>query len=167
MRIRGLVAALAEIGMRLTSHTDYSLRTLIYLGVRADRLSSVGQVADAYGLSKNHLMKVANHLASGGYVVAVRGNRGGIRLARSPEDINIGQVVRHTESDMNIAECFCPGPGSGCRIESGCLLRAALRNALRAFLAVLDGYTLANLLQSRPLLEELLGVGSSGQATDA
>jgi Rrf2 family nitric oxide-sensitive transcriptional repressor len=147
--------------MRLTSHTDYSLRTLIYLGVRPDRLSSVGEVAEAYGLSKNHLMKVANHLAAGGYVQAVRGNRGGIRLARPPEEINIGAVVRYTESDMNLVECFCPGSGAGCRIESGCLLRAALRSALRAFLGVLDGYSLANLLQSRPLLEELLGVSST------
>jgi Rrf2 family transcriptional regulator, nitric oxide-sensitive transcriptional repressor len=134
------------------------LRTLIYLGVRSDRLTSVGEVAEAYGLSKNHMMKVANHLAAGGYVIAVRGNRGGIRLARPPEAINIGEVVRFTESDMNLAECFCPESVEGCRIESGCLLRSALRNALRAFLSVLDGYSLASLLQSRPLLEELLGV---------
>lgn len=144
--------------MRLTSHTDYSLRTLIYLGVSPDRLTPVGEVAEAYGLSKNHLMKVANHLATGGYVEAVRGNRGGIRLARAPADINIGAVVRHTETDMNLVECFCPSESGGCRIESGCLLRAALRSALRAFLAVLDGYSLASLLQSRPLLEELLGI---------
>jgi Rrf2 family nitric oxide-sensitive transcriptional repressor len=149
--------------MRLTSHTDYSLRTLIYLGVLPDRLASVGEVAEAYGISKNHLMKVANHLAAGGYVQAVRGNRGGIRLARPPEDINIGQVVRFTESDMNLVECFCPGSSGGCRIESGCLLRAALRSALRAFLGVLDGYSLANLLQSRPLLEELLGMSSTSE----
>ena len=149
--------------MRLTSHTDYSLRTLIYLGVFPDRLVSVGEVAEAYGISKNHLMKVANHLAAGGYVQAVRGNRGGIRLGRPPEEINIGQVVRFTESDMNLVECFCPGSSGGCRIESGCLLRAALRSALRAFLGVLDGYSLANLLQSRPLLEELLAMSSTSE----
>jgi Rrf2 family nitric oxide-sensitive transcriptional repressor len=146
--------------MRLTSYTDYSLRTLIYLGVSPDRLTPVSEVAEAYGLSKNHLMKVANHLAAGGYVEAVRGNRGGIRLARTPAEINIGAVVRHTETDMNLVECFCPGKAGGCRIESGCLLRSALRSALRAFLGVLDGYTLANLMQSRPLLEELLGVSA-------
>ena len=145
--------------MRLTRHTDYSLRTLIYLAVRPDHLISVGEVAEAYGLSRNHLMKVANNLAAGGYVQAVRGNRGGIRLARPPAEINIGAVVRYTEPDMNLVECFCPS--GACRIESGCLLRSALRGALRAFLGVLDGYSLGHLLQSRPLLEELLSASAN------
>jgi Rrf2 family nitric oxide-sensitive transcriptional repressor len=143
--------------MRLTIHTDYALRTLIYLGVVGDRLTPVGDVAEAYGISKHHLLKVASTLASGGYVEAVRGSGGGIRLARAPADINIGQVVRFTEADMNLVECFCPGE-DGCRIQTGCLLRSVLRNALRAFLAVLDRYTLADLMGSKPLLEELLGV---------
>jgi Rrf2 family transcriptional regulator, nitric oxide-sensitive transcriptional repressor len=148
--------------MRLTRYTDYSLRTLIFLGLTpADRLTSVGEVAVAYGLSKNHLLKVANHLAAGGYIEAVRGTGGGIRLARAPEDINIGAVVRYTETDMDLVECFCPSEGSGCRIETACLLRSALRSALRAFLGVLDGYSLASLLQSRPLLEELLSLPQS------
>jgi Rrf2 family nitric oxide-sensitive transcriptional repressor len=152
--------------MRLTSHTDYSLRTLIYLAVAGDRLTPVGEVATAYGLSKNHLLKVANHLASGGYIEAVRGSGGGIRLARAPADINIGQVVRHTETDMNLVECFCPGE-HGCRIETGCLLRSALRMALRAFLGVLDRYALSDLLASKPLLEELLGLPASDEPKSA
>jgi Rrf2 family nitric oxide-sensitive transcriptional repressor len=143
--------------MRLTIYTDYSLRTLIYLGVKADRLIPVGEIAKAYGISKNHLLKVANHLAAGGYVEAVRGSGGGIRLAREPADINIGQVVRYTETDMALVECFCPGE-NGCRIETACLLRSVLRNALRAFLGVLDRYTLSDLMGSKPLLEELLGL---------
>jgi Rrf2 family nitric oxide-sensitive transcriptional repressor len=143
--------------MRLTSHTDYALRTLIYLGVSGDRLTPVGDVAAAYGISRNHLLKVANHLTAGGYVESVRGNGGGIRLARAPADINIGQVVRTTEADMNLVECFCPD-GRGCRIETGCLLRSVLRTALRAFLGVLDEYSLSDLLGSKPLLEELLGL---------
>lgn len=142
--------------MRLTIYTDYSLRTLIYLGVRGDRLTPVGEIAKAYGISKNHLLKVANHLAAGGYVEAVRGSGGGIRLARPAADINIGQVVRHTETDMTLVECFCPGE-NGCRIETACLLRSILRNALRAFLGVLDRYSLSDLMASKPLLEELLG----------
>lgn len=147
--------------MRLTSHTDYSLRTLIYLGVTGDRLTPVGEVADAYRISKNHLLKIASHLAAGGYVEAVRGNGGGIRLARPAAEINIGQIVRYTETDLNLVECFCPGEG-GCRIETGCLLRSVLRSALRAFLGVLDQYSLADLLGSKPLLEELLGLSASG-----
>ena len=149
--------------MRLTSHTDYSLRTLIYLGVSPDQVTPIGEIAGAYGLSKNHLMKVANHLAAGGYMKAIRGNQGGIRLARSPTDINIGAVVRYTETDMNLVECFCPGKAGSCRIETGCLLRSALRTALRALLGVLDNYSLASLLQSRPLLEELDGMSNLSQ----
>lgn len=146
--------------MRLTTHTDYSLRTLIYLAIAGDRLTPVGEVATAYGISKNHLLKVAHTLASGGYVEAVRGTGGGIRLARPPAEINIGQVVRYTEADMNLVECFCPGE-SGCRIETGCLLRSALRSALRAFLGVLDRYALSDLMGSKPLLEELLGLAAT------
>jgi Rrf2 family nitric oxide-sensitive transcriptional repressor len=142
--------------MRLTEHTDYALRTLIYLGVRADRLTPVGEVAEAYGLSKNHLLKVANQLAAAGYVQTVRGNGGGLRLAQPAEAINIGAVVRSTETDMNLAPCFCEG--GGCRIESGCLLRATLNVALRAFLAELDRTTLADLIRPRPLLQRLLGL---------
>jgi Rrf2 family nitric oxide-sensitive transcriptional repressor len=144
-----------ESWMRLTSYTDYSLRTLIYLGVSPDRLTPVSEVAEMYGL---YLMKVANHLAAGGYVEAVRGNRGGIGLARAPAEIDIGAVVCYTETDMNLVECFCPAKAGGCRIETGCLLRSVPRSALCAFLGAPDGYSLANLLQSRPLLEELLGV---------
>jgi Rrf2 family nitric oxide-sensitive transcriptional repressor len=142
--------------MRLTEHTDYALRTLIYLGVRGDRLTPVGEVADAYGLSKNHLLKVANHLAAAGYVQTVRGNGGGLRLAQPAEAINIGAVVRVTETDMNLVPCFCDA--GGCRIETGCLLRATLSSALRAFLAELDRTTLADLIKPRPMLKRLLGL---------
>ncbi len=142
--------------MRLTEHTDYALRTLIYLGVRADRLTPVGEVAEAYGLSKNHLLKVANQLAAAGYVRTVRGNGGGLRLALPAEAINIGAVVRGTETDMNLVPCFCEG--GGCRIETGCVLRATLNAALRAFLAELDRTTLADLVRPRATLQRLLGI---------
>jgi Rrf2 family nitric oxide-sensitive transcriptional repressor len=142
--------------MRLTEHTDYALRTLIYLGVQGDRLTPVGEVAQAYGLSKNHLLKVANHLAAAGYVQTVRGNGGGLRLAQPAEAINIGAVVRHTEADLNLVPCFCEG--GGCRIEAACVLRGTLTTALRAFLAELDRTTLADLVKPRPTLKRLLAL---------
>ncbi len=142
--------------MRLTEHTDYALRTLIYLGVRDDRLTPVGEVAQAYGLSKNHLLKVANQLAAAGYVQTVRGNGGGLRLALPPEAINIGAVVRRMETDLNLVPCFCDG--GGCRIETGCVLRATLNAALRAFMAELDRATLADLVKPRAMLKRLLGL---------
>jgi Rrf2 family nitric oxide-sensitive transcriptional repressor len=147
--------------MRLTEHTDYALRTLIYLGVRGDRLTPVGEVAQAYGLSKHHLLKVANHLAAAGYVQTVRGNGGGLRLAQPAEAINIGAVVRTTETDLDLVPCFCEG--GGCRIETGCILRTTLNTALRAFLAELDRTTLADLVRPRPLLKRLLGLDDPAQ----
>jgi len=147
--------------MRLTEHTDYALRTLIYLGVRDGRLTRVGEVADAYGLSKNHLLKVANHLAAAGYIQTVRGHGGGLRLAQPAEAINIGAVVRSTETDMNLVPCFCEG--GGCRIETGCVLRRTLNMALRAFMAELDRTTLADLVKPRPMLTRLLGLEDAAE----
>jgi Rrf2 family nitric oxide-sensitive transcriptional repressor len=139
--------------MRLTFHTDYALRMLLYLGTRPDQTVTISEVADAYGVSKNHLMKVATHLVSGGYVAATRGNGGGLRLAQKPADIVIGEVVRHTENDFDLVGCF--EAGGSCRIEPACLLRTSLRKALDAFFRVLDDYTLADLLVTRPLMAEL------------
>jgi len=130
---------------------------LIYLGARSGRTVTVQEVALAYGISRNHLVKVAGNLSTHGFVEAVRGNRGGLRLARDPAAINIGDVVRATETDMALVGCFAPD-GEGCRISSACLLRSALRKALAAFLAVLDQYTLEDLLVTRPLLEELFAL---------
>jgi len=140
--------------MRLTFHTDYALRMLLYLGTRPNQTVTIGEIADAYGVSKNHLMKVATHLGAGSYIAATRGNGGGLRLARKPEDIVVGEVVRHTESDFDLVGCFEAG-GPGCRIETACLLRTSLRKALEAFFRVLDDYTLADLLVTRPLMAEL------------
>lgn len=148
--------------MRLTFHTDYALRMLLYLGTRPNQTVTISAVADAYGVSKNHLMKVATHLVSGGYVIATRGNGGGLRLAQKPEDIVIGEVVRHTENDFDLVGCF-EGSG-GCRIEPACLLRTSLRKALDAFFRVLDDYTLADLLVTRPLMSELFGLPAPVEA---
>ncbi|AGH51709.1 BadM/Rrf2 family transcriptional regulator (plasmid) [Sphingomonas sp. MM-1] len=91
--------------MKLTLFTDYSMRVLLYLGARPDRLCSIGEVAQAYGISQNHLMKVVNQLARSGDVESVRGRSGGIRLGRPPEEINIGALIRQTEDGFDLVDC--------------------------------------------------------------
>lgn len=140
--------------MRLTMQTDYSLRMLIQLGVHTDRLVTVSETAHTYQVSKNHMMKVAHRLCVEGFVVTVRGNGGGLRLAKRPSEINVGDVVRRMENDFSLVGCFEPRCDD-CRITSACLLRSALRKALKAFHEALDEYTLQDLLVTRPLLEEL------------
>ncbi len=142
--------------MRLTTFTDYTLRTLIYLAVRPGTIVTISDVANAYGISANHLMKVVHQLALTGDIATTRGQRGGMRLARNPDAINIGDVVRRTEPDMALVACF--GETTHCTIEEGCVLRHALDAALQAFLAVLDRYTLADLVEPRQTLAALLGV---------
>jgi Rrf2 family transcriptional regulator, nitric oxide-sensitive transcriptional repressor len=150
--------------MRLTMQTDYALRMLIQLGVRNDRLVTVSETARAYQVSKNHMMKVAHRLCQEGFVKTVRGNGGGLRLAMRPSEINIGEVVRRIESDFSLVGCFEPRC-EDCRISSACLLRSALRNALKAFHETLGEYTLQDLLVTRPLLEELFPKGAQRTAT--
>jgi Rrf2 family nitric oxide-sensitive transcriptional repressor len=144
--------------MRLTTFTDYSLRVLIYLGLQRERLATIAEIADAYGISKNHLMKVVHHLGQQGYVDTLRGKSGGIRLARPPEEINLGMLVRATEASTELVECFAPD-SSDCRIEPVCALRGILERSLKAFYAVLDGYTLADVLHNGDRLALLLRKG--------
>jgi Rrf2 family nitric oxide-sensitive transcriptional repressor len=132
--------------MRLTAYTDFSLRVLTYLGLRRDRLATVHEIAAAYGVSRNHLMKVVHELGRAGFVETVRGRSGGIRLARAPGAIRIGDVVRRMEDDFQVVACFAGNDGGGCVIAPDCRLAGALDEALHAFLGVLDGYTLADLL---------------------
>ncbi|MER1958148.1 MAG: Rrf2 family transcriptional regulator [Solibacillus sp.] len=144
--------------MRLTVYTDYSLRTLMYLGVRGtDHLATIQEIADAYQISKNHLMKVTYDLGQHGYIETIRGRGGGIRLAVDPKDINIGEVVRKTEEDFHLVECFNP-ESNLCKISPECQLKFALHQALKAYLAVLDSYTLADVLGSKDALTELFGI---------
>ena len=144
-----------ELDMRLTTFTDYSLRVLIFLGMRSGRRAAVGEIADAYGISKNHLLKVILFLAEQGYVATARGKGGGVQLKLDPGRIRIGEVVRRSEADSVLVECFAP-LASDCRIQRACVLRAALQKALYAFYAVLDTYTLADLLANPTRLEPLL-----------
>lgn len=131
--------------MRLTSYTDYALRTLIFLGVNRDRLVTIQDIADLHGISKNHLMKVVHQLGVDGIVDTVRGRNGGLRLKREPADINIGAVVRTTETDFYMAQCFDPA-NVGCAYSASCKLKGVLGAATAAYLKVLDGVTLADVL---------------------
>ena len=139
--------------MRLTRYTDYALRVLIHLGAQPDRVCSIAEIARAYGVSQNHLMKVAHDLGKAGYVEGVRGRTGGIRLARPPETINVGAVVREMAEGFDLVEC------DTCTIAPACELTRILDEALAAFMNVLDRYTLADLLKRQTKLLRLLGVG--------
>jgi Rrf2 family nitric oxide-sensitive transcriptional repressor len=134
--------------VQLTLYSDYSLRVLIYLAVDSDRRATIEEIARGYDISKAHLTKVVHQLGLRGYVETARGRGGGLRLARRPEQITIGEVVRATEENLSLVECFDPAT-SRCAIETACGLRPALHEALAAFLAVLDRYTLADLVARR------------------
>ena len=138
--------------VRLTLYTDYSLRVLLYLGVKGKEYqATIQEIADTYNISKNHLMKVTYQLGKLDLIETVRGRGGGIRLAHDPKDINIGAVVRQTEEDFHLVECFNPS-NNLCKISPECQLKNALYEALQAYLAVLDGYTLDQFILSREAL---------------
>jgi len=142
--------------MRLTNYSDYALRILTYLGLKREELSTITEIANCYGISRNHIVKIVHHLGQLGYVDTLRGKNGGIRLARAPEKINIGEVIRHTETSMDIVECF--SNQNSCIIGCSCVLRTAISEALSAFMAVLDDYTLADLMVPRRQLSKKLHV---------
>ncbi len=128
--------------MRLTAFSDYALRLLMMAESADPKLVTIEEVAKRYGISKTHLMKVANLLTRTGFLQAVRGRAGGLRLAKAASEIKIGDVVRATEPDFGLVECFLTG--NQCQITNICRLPVILENALQAFLAVLDQYTLAD-----------------------
>jgi Rrf2 family nitric oxide-sensitive transcriptional repressor len=131
--------------MKLTAYTDYTLRTLMHLGLNRERLVTIQDIAQLHGISKNHLMKVVHQLGLSGVVETVRGRHGGLRLACEPAAVNIGVVVRGTETDFFMAECF-ERENNSCAYAPACALKKILGKATAAFLQVLDGVTLADLL---------------------
>ena len=131
--------------MQLKRYTDYALRVLIYLGSHPGQVVSVSRIAQAYGISRNHLLKVVNGLTEQRLIDTFRGKHGGLQLATAPEDINVGTVVTHMEGDSPLIDCINPP----CPILPACQLNHALRAAQQAFIDHLSGYTLADLLHGR------------------
>ncbi|WP_020158626.1 MULTISPECIES: Rrf2 family transcriptional regulator [Methylobacter] len=130
--------------MQLTQFTDYSLRLLIYLArLPEPGMATISEIAEYYQVSRNHLVKVANSLANQGLIMTTRGKGGGIQLARPAYTIGVGEVIRLTEVNMNLVECF-DVPSNQCRLTRDCFLKGMLYEAQRAFMAVLDKYSLAD-----------------------
>ena len=143
--------------MRLTVYTDYALRLLMYLALKDDGLATIEEIAESYGISKNHLMKVTHQLGVGGYIETVRGRHGGLRLARPAKEIGLGDVVRYTEPDFAIVVCLEP-VDEDCAVRPTCVLRRALERARDGFLKVLDEYTLKDLVRPRSALRSALAI---------
>lgn len=142
--------------MRLTRFTDYSLRVLIYLGLQDEQLVTIRKISDSYGISRNHLMKVVSLLTRVGYLTAQRGPGGGIRLARDPQDINLADVIRDTEEDLVMVECF--DKEGHCVLTPACKLHNIIEEALDAYIRTLRKYTLQDLIDPKSELAHLLQV---------
>lgn len=130
--------------MRLTVLTDYAMRLLMHVGQHPDRLCTIAEIAQTYDISAPHLMKITHKLAQHGWIVTVRGKNGGMRLARPPSEIVLGDVIRDTENDLSLVECM--GPNNTCSLSGQCGLTGILHGALQQFLQHLDRYTLADIL---------------------
>lgn len=133
--------------MRLTMYTDYSLRVLLYLANREDENVTITELADFYKISRNHLVKVVHNLGLNGHILTTRGRHGGLKLARPAKEILIGEVVRSTEPDFDLLECFNPVTDK-CVITRSCSLKSVISNAQASFLGVLDQYTLADIAKA-------------------
>ncbi len=151
--------------MHLTQFSDYSMRVVLYLGCHPTKLVSVDEISRAYGISRHHLVKVVQTLTDLGVVDAQRGRGGGMRLAMRPSEINVGWLIRRTEPHFNLVECFDPETNT-CPIAPACGLKGALQRARQAFLAVLDEYSLDQLLNRRQELAGLLA-GSLRRGAEA
>nr|WP_255763591.1 Rrf2 family transcriptional regulator [Pelomonas sp. P7] len=142
----------------MTAFTDYSLRVLIYLAARPERRATVSEICSAFDVKPNHLTKVVHHLAKCGWVATVRGKGGGLTLALPAEEILIGRVVRDTEGAVTPAECFATEKSDTCAIVRNCRLKGVLAEAVNAFYAVLDRYTLADITRNREVLAQVLHI---------
>ena len=149
----------------MTLHSDYALRLLIRLAVEPDDVHTIESISHRYGISQHHLGKVAQTLVQAGFVESVRGRRGGLRLACGADEIRLGDVMRATEQDFALVECFDPEAG-GCAIAGACGLQRVLREALAAFFEVIDRHTLADLVarpKDRTLLRRVFATALEGQ----
>lgn len=143
--------------MRLNLQTDFALRTLMHLAVNTDRRVTISEISATFGISQNHLMKVALALSHEGFIVTERGRAGGLSLARAASDIKVGLVVRRMEGNAALVECF-PGGAGGCRIAPACRLRGALAEALESFFAALDSHSVEDLVRANAPLLEMLAI---------
>ena len=137
--------------MRLTLHTDYALRVLVHVGLRNGELVTITEIADRYGISKNHLTKVVHQMGKIGYLETVRGKYGGVRLLRAPEQIKLGEFIRETEDDFALVRCMKCGSQNECSLNGHCIAHNALSSGLNAFFAELNRYTLADMLETQRL----------------
>ncbi len=140
--------------MRVTVFTDYAFRVLIHLALNPERRVTILEIAKDYGISKNHLMKVVNLLANAGMVTASRGSQGGLKLAWQADEITVGEIVRLTEDNFELVECF--GPDNKCVITPACELKTVLSKSMKAFFGVLDGYSIQDLVVPKIQLKKLL-----------
>ncbi|AGK53782.1 RrF2 family transcriptional regulator [Bacillus sp. 1NLA3E] len=148
--------------MHLTTYTDYSLRVLIYLAAKKNNeLSNIKEIAEIYDISKNHLMKIIYNMGKMGYIETIRGRNGGVRLAKLPSEINIGEIIRKTEEDFYIVECF-EHHNNKCIMTPVCSLKHILNTALEQFLQVLDQYTLDDIVNHNPVMKGFFS--SDGQS---
>lgn len=138
--------------MRLTSYSDFSLRVLLYVAVNSEKLVTIKEISEAYEISSNHLMKIIYNLGKMNYIETIRGRNGGIRLSKQPADINIGELIRKTEEDFYLVECF--KEDNNCVITPVCSLKHMLNEALNSFFLVLDKYTLEDILTNKSVLKE-------------
>lgn len=145
--------------MQLTVYTDYSLRVLLYLALKPEgELSTISDIAESYGVSRNHLVKVVHNLAKLGYVGSQRGKNGGLFLACDPTRVTIAEVVRHTEPNFDMVECFKSEDDNGCSITAVCTLKGMLGEALGAFMKVLGSYTLSDVLKKPGEVTHLVNI---------
>ena len=135
--------------MRLTDYTDYTLRVLMFCALHPERSVTIAELADSHAVSKNHLMKIVNDLARQGLLQTTRGRGGGLRLLKAAEEIRIGDVVRQTETDFRLVECFDKAHDT-CTLTPNCQLKAVFGTALQSYLAELDKVTLADVTRAKP-----------------
>lgn len=146
--------------MRLTDYTDYTLRVLMFCAARPERAITIAEIAQSHAVSKNHLMKIVNDLARQGILQTTRGRGGGLRLLKPAKDIRIGDVVRSSETDFRMVECFDAASNS-CNLSAHCKLKSVIGRALDAYLAELDGVTLADITFAMPLGEQISTIAVS------